>query len=106
MSAESSSTSRSASSARVSSQVKRRRALGAVEIEPGEVLELLRQLRMELFGKLRIVRGHGGAAPPAAAVREQRQVAPGLEPGGRPLEVEEAELDEMVATSGGAELRP
>ncbi len=61
---------------------------------------------MELLGELRVVRRHGRAGPPAAAVREQGEVAPGASPRRRPRELQQAEFHEVVAAAGGAELRP
>ena len=75
-----------------------------VELEPGEVGELLRQLGMQPAGDLRVVAGDQGARAARARVREHGQVGAGREPEVVGRRGRAAELHEVVARAARAEL--
>ena len=78
----------------------------AREIEPGQVGELLRQLRVLLTREPAVVLGHLGARAAAAGVAEEREVLAGREAHGGVEHRQQAELDEVIAAAARAELRP
>jgi len=84
-------------------------ALRLIEIEPGEVAQLLRQLQMPALGPRREVRGDPGARPAAAAVGEDRDERAGMGKTEilrqlRAVDGDRSVLDEMVSRARGAEL--
>ena len=81
-------------------------ALRGIQVQPGQVLERVRQLGVPAHGQLAVVRRHGRARPAAAAVAEQREVGPGGQPEVGLVEGQGAELHEVVAAAAGAQLAP
>ncbi len=77
-----------------------------IEVEPGEVAKLLRQLGVQFLRELAVVPGDGGPRAAAPAVRQQGEVV--TRGNAEPLvsDTEPSELDEVVPASARAELRP
>lgn len=90
----------------------------AVEVEPGEMAQLLGKLGVEIHRQAAEVARHRGAGTAAAAVAEQCQVLPGRQAEGIDLrsgspgrrrareDLEIAVFDEVIAAAAGAELGP
>ena len=79
-------------------------AFGGIEREPGEVLVLLRQVRVLLHRELAVVVAHRRAGAATPAVREERNVFAGRQTVDGLTRSKDTELDEVVAAATGAEL--
>ena len=77
-----------------------------VEVEPSEVAQLRRQLRVRAHRQLGVVLRDGRTRAAAPRMREQREVDPRLDAGARVENLHRAELDEVVSAPGRAELLP
>ncbi len=77
-----------------------------VEIEPAEVLHGTRQFLVPSHGQLAVVIADRRARAAAAAVAEQREIAPRLQRQPRLDNLQLAELDEMVAAPARSKLAP